>query len=136
MHLQPHCTPGGSDYKNALTAGMHVHCRGLPGPLELMAFPGWQGILWLGEQAFDGAGEGVGLLCRSVSSNHFAAAIDEEFGEVPADCPCAEEAEDSALLSFEEAVEGMGVWAIYVDFGKKGEGDAKILLAEGADSGV
>jgi hypothetical protein len=56
-------------------------------------------------------------------------------GSIPLDSANARESEDSRLVFVGEAVEGMSLGAVDVDFGEDGESDGKIFFAEGADLG-
>ncbi len=70
----------------------------------------------------------IGVWGESVHDS--ALPIHEKLGEVPRD---ASDPEKPALALFEETVERVRCGSIHIDFGKDGEADAVILLAEGAD---
>jgi hypothetical protein len=60
-------------------------------------------------------------------------AVDEKFGEVPLDIS---RAENASFGIFQEAVKGVGLGSVDLDFGEERKADAEILLAKGADFGL
>src|SRR3954465_13840113 len=82
------------------------------------------------EQLLDWLYQFLRLGPRRVARHRSAIAVDQEFGEIPFDDRCSENA---GLVVFEMAIERVGLAAIDLQPGKHRKSDPEILAAEAGD---
>jgi hypothetical protein len=92
-----------------------------------------QAVISSSQQPLNSACELFRLPPRTKSSRCLAISVDQELGKVPADGPAAPKAEQSGLLLFKKAEEGVGGRAVDVDFGEKRKSDAEAHFAKSGD---